>query len=93
MAGLAQRVAIKERLESELTLEARWLDLDLDDLLVRPTEDDLGDIDAHGVLHTAAVRLRGLIEAGGPEAAVAGAALERLFVESLRAARREPDPA
>jgi hypothetical protein len=49
IVSLADRVAMRERLESELGLETRWLDLDLQDLFAKPTEDDLGDIDAHGV--------------------------------------------
>ena len=78
---------MRERLESELGLETRWLDLDLQDLFAKPTADDLGDIDAHGVLRVAAERLLAMAKGSGPEAQLAGAALERLFVENLRAAR------
>lgn len=85
--GLAERVAVRERLESELGLEVRWLDLDLKDLFAKPTEDDLGDIDAHGVLRVAAERLLAMAKGEGPEARLASAALERMFVENLRAAR------
>jgi DNA repair exonuclease SbcCD nuclease subunit len=87
IVSLADRVAMRERLESELGLETRWLDLDLQDLFAKPTEDDLGDIDAHGVLRVAAERLLAMAKSSGPEAQLAGAALERLFVENLRAAR------
>ncbi|MCI3132055.1 metallophosphoesterase family protein [Phenylobacterium aquaticum] len=85
--SLADRVAVRERLESELGLEVRWLDLDLKDLFARPTEDDLGGIDAHGVLRVAAERLLAMAKSEGPEAQRASAALERMFVENLRAAR------
>lgn len=87
IVSLADRVTMRERLESELGLETRWLDLDLQDLFAKPTEDDLGDIDAHGVLRVAAERLLAMAKSSGPEAQLAGAALERLFVENLRAAR------
>jgi len=87
MLSLADRVAARERLESELGLEVRWLDLDLKDLFAKPTEDDLGDIDAHGVLRVAAERLLEMAKQEGPQARLASAALERMFVENLRAAR------
>jgi DNA repair exonuclease SbcCD nuclease subunit len=85
--GLAERVAVHERLKSELDLEVRWLDLDLKDLFAKPTEDDLGDIDAHGILRVAAERLLTMAKVEGPEGRLASAALERMFVENLRAAR------
>jgi DNA repair exonuclease SbcCD nuclease subunit len=85
--SLADRVAVRERLESELGLEVRWLDLDLKDLFAKPTEDDLGDIDAHGVLRVAAERLLAMAKGEGNGARLASAALERMFVENLRAAR------
>ena len=88
IVSLAERVTIRERLESELGLEVRWLDLDVGDLFAKPTEDDLGDIDAHGVLRVAAERLLLMAEGDGVEAPRAGAALERMFVENLRAARK-----
>jgi DNA repair exonuclease SbcCD nuclease subunit len=87
MLSLADRVAARERLESELGLEVRWLNLDLKDLFAKPTENDLGDIDAHGVLRVAAERLLEMVKEEGPQARLASAALERMFVENLRAAR------
>jgi DNA repair exonuclease SbcCD nuclease subunit len=88
VVGLSERVRIREVLESELGHEVRWLDLSLDDLYLRPTADDLGDIDAYGVLRSAADRLQAMASADSPDGRVASAALERLFVETLRARRR-----
>ncbi|KAF0097331.1 MAG: sbcD [Rhodospirillaceae bacterium] len=86
--SLAERVQVHERLNSELALDLRWLDVDLRDLFARPTPDDLGDIDAHGVLRMAAERLLVMAEGEGIEARRAAAALERMFVENKRAARK-----
>jgi DNA repair exonuclease SbcCD nuclease subunit len=47
---LAERVQVRERLETELAHEVRWLDLQLGDLYARPTDNDLAGIDANGVL-------------------------------------------
>src|SRR3546814_14764217 len=51
---LAERVALRDRLESELAHEVRWLHLNLDDLSARPTDADLAAIDANAVLRLAA---------------------------------------
>lgn len=86
---LAERVVVRDRLESELAHEVRWLDLNLDDLYARPTDADLADIDANGVLRVAAERLQGLSADGGVVGKRAAAALERLYVEQRRASRLE----
>lgn len=86
---LAERVVVRDRLESELAHEVRWLDLNLDDLYARPTDADLADIDANGVLRVAAERLQGLSADGGVPGKRAAAALERLYVEQRRASRLE----
>ena len=85
--SLAERVQAVEKLQSELALEVRWLDLNTENLFARPTEDDLAGIDAHGVLRVAAERLQILSAADGPDGRRAAAALERLFVETMRAQR------
>lgn len=84
---LAERVALRDRLENGLAHEIRWLDLNLADLFARPTEHDLADIDANGVLRSAAEQLQALSAEGGVEGRRAAAALERLYVEHLRAER------
>jgi DNA repair exonuclease SbcCD nuclease subunit len=84
---LAERVQVRERLETELANEIRWLDLQMGDLYARPTDNDLADIDANGVLRDAADRLRALASEGGPTARQAGAALERLYIEQQKSQR------
>ncbi len=86
---LAERVALRDRLESELAHEVRWLDLNLDDLYARPTDADLADIDANGVLRVAAERLQVLSATDDAAGKRAAAALERLYVEQRRADRLE----
>ena len=88
-ASLADRVAILNVLSEELAHELRWLQVTSDQLIARPTIDDLANIDVQGTLAKAAARLQAQIDIGGPQAAIAGAALERLYVETLRI-RDEP---
>lgn len=84
---LADRVAILDRLEGELANEIRWLDLYAGDLYARPTDHDLADIDANGVLREAAEQLQAMSAEGGTAGRRAAAALERLYVEHQRAQR------
>jgi DNA repair exonuclease SbcCD nuclease subunit len=84
---LAGRVAVRDRLENGLAHEIRWLDLNLADLYARPTENDLADIDANGVLREAAERLQAMAAEGDAQGRRAAAALERLYVEHQRAQR------
>ena len=85
LVTLAQRVALRERLEDGLAHDLRWLDLRTSELFARPTDNDLADIDAHGVLRDAAERLRALSGEDGPTGRRAAAALERLYIEHQRA--------
>lgn len=87
LLSLSERVAIRDRLEAELAHEIRWLDLRLDDLYARPTEHDLADIDANGVLRAAAEHLQRLAAGGGIEGRRASAALERLYIAHRRSER------
>ncbi|HEV7312806.1 MULTISPECIES: metallophosphoesterase family protein [unclassified Sphingopyxis] len=89
MLTLAERVALRDRLEGELAHEVRWLDLNLADLFARPTDADLAEIDANGVLRAAAETLKAAAADGGAEGRVAAAALERLYVEQKRAERQD----
>lgn len=84
---LAGRVAVRDRLENGLAHEIRWLDLNLADLYARPTEHDLADIDANGVLREAAERLQSMAAEGDAQGRRASAALERLYIEHQRAQR------
>lgn len=87
ITSLGDRVSIVRRLEDELSHELRWLDFDAGGLNARPTEDDLRDIDTQGALAIAAEQLKQSAAAGGPNASIAAAALERLYVETIRATR------
>ena len=87
VTSLADRVAIRQRIDDELAHEVRWLDLRMDDLHVRADRNDLAAIDAHGVLRDAADRLLQTSQSGGQDGALAAAALERLYVEHSRAQR------
>jgi DNA repair exonuclease SbcCD nuclease subunit len=87
ITSLADRVVIVRRLSDELAHELRWLDADTDGLNARPTEDDLRDIDTQGALAVAADSLKLTAAGRGPDAVIAAAALERLYVETIRATR------
>lgn len=81
---LTERVAILAKLENDVRHMLRHLDVRVDNLVARPTEDDLAELAVEGMLGSAARKLHDRIEAGGPEAAIAKRALERLFVEYQR---------
>jgi DNA repair exonuclease SbcCD nuclease subunit len=87
LLSLAERVQVRISLETELANEMRWLDLQLGDLYVRPTDTDLAEIDAHGVLRAAADKLRAMASESGPAARQAGMALERLYLEQQKTQR------
>lgn len=82
--SLADRVEILGILDDAISHEFRWLSSNVNELIARPTADDLANIDIQGTLSIAAANLRNTIEAGGSEASVARLALERLYVEALR---------
>lgn len=84
VVSLADRVAITTAIEDRMAHELRHLDLDAESLSTTPTPEDIAQIDVQGALGgaTEALRIRG--EAGGPDAELARAALERLYVEALR---------
>lgn len=83
-ASLADRAAITALIEERLVHELRHLDLDPSGLVARPTPEDIAEIDIQGALAGAASTLQARAEAGGTDARVAGAALERLYVEAMR---------
>ena len=85
IVSLAERAAIETKLRDDLAHQVHWLDLDMGRLVVQPTQDDLSTIDAQGVLRVAAERLKAMSEQGGSEAARAMAALNRLYLEQIRA--------
>jgi DNA repair exonuclease SbcCD nuclease subunit len=84
-ASLADRISILGLLSDELAHEVRWLGVSSDKLVPRPTADDLANIDIQGTLAVAARALQDQVGLGGPESTLASAALERLYVEAMRA--------
>jgi DNA repair exonuclease SbcCD nuclease subunit len=84
VANLSDRVAIVSSIEDRLAHELRHLDLDADDLIAKPTPDDVAQIDVQGALAGASSTLQALADAGGANSQAAAAALERLYVEAMR---------
>lgn len=85
IASLADRVAMTSMVGERLAHEVRHLDLDADGLAAQPTQDDIALIDVQGALAVASATLQACAESGnGPDAQIAAAALERLYVEAMR---------
>ncbi|MBB3874991.1 DNA repair exonuclease SbcCD nuclease subunit [Sphingomonas aquatilis] len=84
VASLAERVAAISALEGRFLHELRHLDVDMSGLAARPTDEDVARIDVRGALASAAATLQARATGGGPDAATAAAALERLYVEAMR---------
>lgn len=84
VASLAERVAIVAEIEDLVAHELRHLDLDAGELIAKPTQEDVARIDVQGALAGAAATLQACADEGGPDAGVAAAALERLYVEAMR---------
>lgn len=84
IVSLSNRIAILARLENDLQHRLRHLSVRSDDLVGRPSEQDLADLKVEGMLGTAAAKLIGIIDTGGTDAVTAKRALERLFVEYHR---------
>lgn len=81
ITNIQDRVAMLGRLENDLGHRLRYLYVRADDLVGRPSNDDLTTLAVEGMLSVAAAKLTNLAEAGGRDALVAKRALERLFVE------------
>jgi len=84
ITGLTDRIEILSRVENDLRHRLRFLDVRANDLVGRPGDQDLADLKVEGLLGVAAEKLTATISDGGPDAAVARRALERLFVEYHR---------
>ena len=82
--ALSDRISILNNLENDLVHRLRFLDVRSEDLVGRPTEDDLASLAVEGMLGAAAAKLNAKATAGGSDAAIAKRALERLFVEYQR---------
>lgn len=84
ITSLSDRIAMLSHLEHDVGHQLRYLDVRSDDLVGRPTEEDLETLAVEGILGTAAAKLNAQIEAGGANGILAKRALERLFVEHSR---------
>ena len=84
VASLSDRVATASELQDRVAHEVRHLEVDAGRLIARPTPEDVARIDVQGALAGAAATLQARADGGGPDAAVAAAALERLYVEVMR---------
>lgn len=84
VASLSDRVAVVTELEDRVAHELRHLDTDSGGLIARPTPEDVARIDVQGALAGAAATLQASAEGSGPDAGLAAAALERLYVEVMR---------
>ncbi len=87
ITGLTDRVAMLRHLEDDLGHRLRYLDVRANDLVGRPSDEDLATLAGEGMLGSAAAKLTARIDASGPDALVAKRALERLFVEYSREER------
>ena len=86
ITSMTDRVAIFGRIEHDLRHRLRHLDLRADDLVARPSDEDLASLSGEGMLGAAAAKLYAKVRAGEGDAALAKRALERLFVEHTRGA-------
>lgn len=84
ITSLSDRIQILARLENEIGHMLRHLEVRSDDLVGRPSDEDLAELKVEGMLGTAAEKLNAKVEAGGADAVIAKRALERLFVEYQR---------
>jgi hypothetical protein len=81
ITSLFDRIGMLGQLENDLGHRLRFLDLRADNLVGRPTDEDLASLAVEGMLGAAAAKLTARIEGAGPDATLAKRALERLFVE------------
>ncbi|TPG52191.1 metallophosphoesterase family protein [Sphingomonas glacialis] len=84
IVSLSDRIEILGRLDNDLRHRLRHLAVTADDLVGRPSEQDLADLQVEGMIGTAAAKLMTMIETGGSDGVTAKRALERLFVEYQR---------
>ena len=84
ITSLSDRIGMLGHLENDLGHRLRFLDLRADNLVGRPTDEDLATLAVEGMLGAAAAKLTARIEGAGPDATLAKRALERLFVEYSR---------
>ena len=79
--SLADQQDFEERIVEGAAAALYHLRIDREHLFPEPTDDDLDSIDPGGIVRAAADKLRATAEAGGSDADLARAALDRLYVE------------
>ena len=79
--SLADLLHFEERIVEGAAAALYHLRIDREQLFPEPTDDDLDSIDPGGIVRAAADRLRSIVEAGGSDADLARAALQRLYIE------------
>ena len=72
---------LEERIVDGAAAALYHVRIDRGQLFPEPTDDDLDSIDPGGIVRAAADKLRGIAEAGGSQAELARAALQRLYIE------------
>ncbi|WP_159831364.1 DNA repair exonuclease [Novosphingobium sp. TCA1] len=87
ITSLTDRVGMLGLLEDDLAHRLRFLGLQADNLVGRPSDEDLAGLAVEGMLGAAAAKLAARVDNGGSDAALAKRALERLFVEYSREER------
>jgi len=84
ITGLSDRIAMLGHLEDDLSHRLRYLDVRAENLVGRPSDEDLATLAVEGMLGAAVAKLNSRVEGTGPDANLAKRALERLFVEYSR---------
>ena len=79
--SLADLMHLEERIVDGAAAALYHVRIDRGQLFPEPTDDDLDSIDPGGIVRAAADKLRGIAEAGGSQAELARAALQRLYIE------------
>ena len=82
--SLAEMQHFQEKIVERAAAALYHLRIDREHLYPRPTDDDLDSIDPGGIVRAAADKLRASSEGSGSEAALARAALHRLYIENKK---------
>lgn len=82
---ISDRSKVMAEAEDDLAHALRWCDVDDADLAARPSDRDIEELAIEGTLQVASRLLQADCAAGGAQGALAAKALERLYVETLRA--------
>jgi hypothetical protein len=83
------RSKVMAEVEDDLVHALRWCEVDDADLAARPSDRDIEELAVEGTLRVASQLLQTDCATGGAQGALAAKALERLYVETLRAGEPE----